>query len=205
MKRAHHRDAVLNEQFYFRKQVYRTRPRHHTREASVRNRSTTPIGSAMNSRDTSPTRNHHNRTVPSSPRRTSRAPSPEFGPVEDEYCQYTLDEIINGTKDSPDEFPGLVTLVYNYLDSLNVDVETSYQLSMYLDLVAARARGDLMTTAAWIRKYVRSHPDYKKDSVVSAKINYDMIKTLDKIERGVEKAPGFLPDYYAKRRKESGE
>ena len=97
----------------------------------------------------------------------------------------------------------MVTLVHNYLESLNVDVETSYQLNLYLDLVSARARGELITTAAWIRQYVRSHPEYKFDSVVSAKINYDMIKKLDEIERGVVDAPGFLPAHYAKRRRES--
>lgn len=31
-----------------------------------------------------------------------------------------------------------------------------------------------MTTATWIRNYVRAHPEYKKDSVVSQEINYDV-------------------------------
>ena len=31
-----------------------------------------------------------------------------------------------------------------------------------------------MTTATWIRNFVRSHPAYKFDSVVSAEINYDV-------------------------------
>lgn len=89
------------------------------------------------------------------------------------------------------------------MDSLNVDVETSYQLGLYLDLVSSRANGSLMTTASWIRQYVRSHPEYKFDSVVSSKINYDMIKKLDEIERGVVEAPGLLPPGYAKKRTES--
>lgn len=209
MKAAHHRNAVLEQKYYFRKQVYRTRSRHHARQSNHRNRSMTPAGStAASSRASSPgpipnhLRNNHD-GLPSSPHRNSRPPSPDFGPVEEEYCQFTIDEIINGTTDSPDEFPGLVTLVYNYLDSLNVDVETSCQLALYLDLVSARANGSLMTTAAWMRQYIRSHPDYKFDSVVSAKINYDMIKKLDEIERGVVDAPGFLPAHYAARRRES--
>lgn len=203
MKRAHNRDAVVNEKYYFRKQVYRTRSRHYARGTSARNASRTP--SRTNSPGpmrTNHLRNSHD-TVPSSPLRGSRPASPDFGPVEEEYCEYTLDEIINGTKDNPDEFPGLVNLVYNYLDSLNVDVETSLQLGLYLDLVSARANGSLMTTASWIRQYVRSHPEYKFDSVVSSKINYDMIKKLDEIERGIVEAPGLLPSGYAKRRTES--
>lgn len=62
-----------------------------------------------------------------------------------------------------------------------------------------------MTTAKWIREYVRSHPQYNFDSVVSAQINFDMIKTLDKIERGELEAPGLLPPFYSKRRKASGD
>ncbi|UZJ52030.1 hypothetical protein CBS101457_001350 [Exobasidium rhododendri] len=209
MKRAHNRDAVLNEKFFFRKDVYRTKPRHHAREASARNRSMTPMGSKVNSRATSPIRHSTaaNHAISPSPRRISRAPSPELGPVEDEYDEYTLDELINGagtsTEDGSEGFPGLITLINNYLDSLNVDVETRCQLGLYLDLISSRANGSLMTTASWMRKFIRSHPDYKQDSVVSAKINYDMIKTLDDIERGVVEAPGFLPSHYAKRRRES--
>lgn len=58
-----------------------------------------------------------------------------------------------------------------------------------------------MTTATWIREYVRSHPDYKFDSVVSPSMNYDMLKRLDAIERGEVEAPALLPSYYARRRK----
>lgn len=109
-----------------------------------------------------------------------------------------MDELMNG---KGDEFPGLVGLVYNYLDSLNIDVETRCEMGLYLDLVSQRASGKLMTTATWIRQYVRNHADYKGDSVVSQKINYDMIKQLDLIERGEVDAPGFLPRAYAQRRK----
>lgn len=44
--------------------------------------------------------------------------------------------------------------------------------------------GSLKTTATYIREFVRSHPDYKFDSVVSQEINYDLIKRIDAIERG---------------------
>lgn len=155
MKRAHCRDAVLSQKYYFRKEVYRARPRHHTREASAaRNRSNTP------SRASSPGPNgqNHQRNgqnghlYESNIVRSSRAGSPDLGPVEEEYSEFTLDEIINGIKDPNDirgAFPGLVGLVHNYLDSLNVDVETRYELGLYLDLVAARANGEC---ANWRRR-----------------------------------------------------
>ncbi|KAG5457273.1 MAG: hypothetical protein BJ554DRAFT_2759, partial [Olpidium bornovanus] len=31
-----------------------------------------------------------------------------------------------------------------------------------------------MTAAAWIRRFVQTHPDYKHDSVVTKEINYDL-------------------------------
>lgn len=130
MKRAHFRDAVKTQKWFFRKHVYQARARHESR-----GRSTT------NSRRGSPSPSVPNEVNGSI--RSSRAGSPELGPVEEEYDEFTLDEIINGSQDKEDgePFPGLVNLVYTYLDSLNVDVETRYELGLYLDLVAARARG----------------------------------------------------------------
>ena len=47
-------------------------------------------------------------------------------------------------------------------------------MGLYLELVSQRASGKLMSTASWIRKFVREHPEYKKDSVVLQRINYDV-------------------------------
>jgi hypothetical protein len=41
--------------------------------------------------------------------------------------------------------------------------------------------GRLLTPATWIRNFVRSHPDYKKDSVVSQTINYDLLVAVDEM------------------------
>ena len=130
-----------------------------------------------------------------------------FIPIEEEYDEFSIDEIINGTKDSSiDEnsrssFPGLVGLVYNYLDSLNVDVESRYELGLYLDLVAARANGSLITTATFIRNYIKSHPEYRQDSRITPRMNFDLMHLLDEIEKGNRQAPGLLPDFYASRQK----
>ena len=53
-----------------------------------------------------------------------------------------------------------------------------------------------MTTATWMRRYVRSHPAYKFDSVISQEINYDLMKAVDAIERGDRKEPELLPESY---------
>ncbi|KAI8055820.1 glutamate-cysteine ligase-domain-containing protein [Syncephalis plumigaleata] len=144
MKRAHHRGAVLNEKFYFRKQVMGT--------------------------DDIP-----------------------WGPVEDEYELMSIDEIINGQKEG--SFPGLIPIIHSYLNSINMDVETGCYLSRYLAFIRARANGTLMTTAAWIRKFVQNHPDYKHDSVVSQQINYDLVRAMDAIGNGSDKAPELLGQF----------
>ena len=55
-----------------------------------------------------------------------------------------------------------------------------------------RPAGNLKTTATWIREFVQTHPEYKQDSVVSQEINYDLVKAIDEIERGVRRADDLL-------------
>lgn len=145
MERAHVLDGVLKEKFFFRKNPFPTRP---SRANTVFGDDSRP-GSAMPSRSASP------------------------GPVEEEYEQMTVNEIINGTPDG--EFPGLIPIVESYLDSVNVDVETRCQLATYLELISKRASGELDTTARWIRNFVAAHPNYKQDSVVDEKMTHDLI------------------------------
>ena len=42
--------------------------------------------------------------------------------------------------------------------------------------------GTLQTPATWIRKFIRSHPAYKFDSVVSQEINYDLMVAVDDMQ-----------------------
>lgn len=59
------------------------------------------------------------------------------------------------------EFPGLIPLINSYLSSMDVDADTHCTIQQYLKLIQKRASGELMTTAAWIRNFVQSHPAYK--------------------------------------------
>ena len=43
---------------------------------------------------------------------------------------------------------------------------------------------------------MRSHPEYKHDSVISQEINYDLVKAIDEIEKGTRKANDLLPEDY---------
>lgn len=76
----------------------------------------------------------------------------------DEFTEYTVDEIINGKEGV---FPGLVPLVNSYLASMNGDADTYCTIQRYLKFIQRRASGELLTTAAWLRKEVTTHPEYK--------------------------------------------
>lgn len=138
MKRAHVRNAAREGKFFFKKNVFQRRGSpfanghqqqngSHSRSHSVASveRSLSPTGSANGSRS------------------GSRCASPEGLPnIDDEYEEMTIDEIINGKsgKDAS-TFPGLLGLVYAYLNSLNVDVATRNELAKYFELIRDRANG----------------------------------------------------------------
>ena len=167
METAHVRDAVMNQKFWFRKDPFPRRPSHRSGDD---NSATGSDSSTQQSR-----------------------PSTPLGNVEDEHGLMSICEIINGSSSCPSakhDFPGLVPLVESYLNSVNVDVETRCELARYLELIRKRADGTLWTGAKWLREFVRGHPEYKGDSVVSENITYDLLKTVDVISKGEGKRNG---------------
>ncbi|XP_076326354.1 glutamate--cysteine ligase catalytic subunit-like isoform X2 [Tachypleus tridentatus] len=108
------------------------------------------------------------------------------------YAKMTMNEIING-KDNL--FPGLIPLIRRFLRRAAVEVDTLRTLQKYLELLQHRASGKLLTTAQWIREYILDHPDYRQDSVVTERINYDLLCTADRIQRGELKSPRLLGSF----------
>lgn len=166
MQTAHARNAVLDRKFFFRNDPLPPRP------IRLNNGTASALGTALASGTTTPAPH---------PSRPPTPPTP-VGPVEDEYSLMTIDEIINGQPNGTG-FPGLIPLVESYLNSMNVDVETRCELARYLDLIRKRASGQLWTGAKWIREYVRSHAEYKRDSVVGEGLCYDLIRAVEEITR----------------------
>ncbi|KAI9710729.1 MAG: Zn finger-containing GTPase- Activating Protein for ARF [Bogoriella megaspora] len=183
METAHARDAVNQSKFWFRKNPFPPK--------------LTPKGN----------------DEPGS--RTPSRPASPVGPVEDEYALLTIAELINGqspsspalssttngvispTNDVP--FPGLIPLVESYLDSVNIDIETRCELAKFLSLISKRASGEFWTAAKWLRHFVRSHEEYKKDSAVSEKITYDIVKAAERIAKK-EGRDGFGWEMLGRRR-----
>lgn len=161
MARAQKRDACRTGKFWFRKQVFH-KPTGHVLHHLLRkhqHEGGTSTNGRSESVPPSPTRRHY---PPAASRDSSRAgrsvngsgrATPQAtGPIEDEYEEMTMDEVING---KPAEgpggdalhggkgFPGLMGLVQAYLESLNVDIETKIAMDRYLDLIRDRANGAL--------------------------------------------------------------
>ncbi|KAL2725268.1 glutamate--cysteine ligase catalytic subunit [Vespula squamosa] len=108
---------------------------------------------------------------------------------EEEYDEFTINEIINGKNGV---FPGLIPLVNSYLANMDVDADTHCTVQRYMKLIQRRASGELLTTAAWLRKEVISHPEYKHDSVITQRINYDLMKKIDSIVSNEVSCPELL-------------
>jgi len=119
------------------------------------------------------------------------SPNASGGPEENSYEEMTLGEIMTG---KGDYFPGLIPLVYAYLDHIQCDSVTMERMTKYLDFIEKRATGQVMTPATWIRKFVREHEDYKFDSVVTDSIAYDLLIACKEIGEGKRKAPELLGD-----------
>ncbi|OQV17461.1 Glutamate--cysteine ligase catalytic subunit [Hypsibius exemplaris] len=125
-----------------------------------------------------------------------------FGLGKHEYTKMSLNDIFNGVEN---EFPGLIPLVEDYLKDLHLDVHTSCTLHRYLRFISLKASGELQTTASWMRDFVRSHPDYKQDSVVSEEINYDLMKTCQKIGNEEIQEPKLSTQHEVMRKNSKGE
>ncbi|XP_078069377.1 glutamate--cysteine ligase catalytic subunit isoform X3 [Mustelus asterias] len=103
---------------------------------------------------------------------------------------YKLDFLLPLSKEGV--FPGLIPIINSYLENMEVDVDTRCSILNYLKLIRKRASGELMTAACWLRKFVADHPDYKQDSVVTEKINYDLIMKCDQIAKGLHDCPKLI-------------
>ncbi|XP_076040414.1 glutamate--cysteine ligase isoform X3 [Oratosquilla oratoria] len=101
----------------------------------------------------------------------------------------TIDEIING---KGEEFVGLVAVVRQYLSALDVDADTMCTIGHYLKFISQRAAGTALTTATWLRNFVIKHPEYRKDSVVTDGITYDLVMEAHQISQGEKPCPELL-------------
>uniref|UniRef100_A0A8C7N0V5 Glutamate--cysteine ligase n=1 Tax=Oncorhynchus kisutch TaxID=8019 RepID=A0A8C7N0V5_ONCKI len=110
---------------------------------------------------------------------------------DNEYILMSIDTIINGKEGV---FQGLIPILNCYLENMEVDVDTRCTILNYLKLIKRRASGELMTIAKWMREFVDKHTQYKQDSVITDKINYDLLRKCDSISKGEERCPELFGD-----------
>ncbi|RAH81450.1 glutamate cysteine ligase, partial [Aspergillus japonicus CBS 114.51] len=99
------------------------------------------------------------------------------------YALLSMDEIVNGeNSEVPSGFPGLINIVWAYLQYMDTPLRERKRLKQYLDVISKRASGQLPTPAQWMRSVVMTHPEYRRDSRVGEKIRFDLLQEI--ISRG---------------------
>ncbi|GAB1605628.1 glutamate--cysteine ligase catalytic subunit-like [Argonauta hians] len=106
-------------------------------------------------------------------------------PCDNSYQHMTINEIFNGKED----YPGLLPLIHQYLDTISLDADTRPVLNRYLNFISDKAAGKIMTMAQWTRQFVRNHEDYKKDSVVNERITYDLLVECERAVNSEDSYP----------------
>jgi glutamate--cysteine ligase catalytic subunit len=111
---------------------------------------------------------------------------PSFDSLENHPLAHLVEEmsIYEILMGKGDYFPGFIPLIRAYLDFVKCDLFTSERVDQYLTFLEKRASGELMTDAAWIRRFVTNHPAYQQDSVVSQEIAYDLILACQEVGLG---------------------
>ena len=117
------------------------------------------------------------------------------GDIYEDCEEMTIEEIMLG---KADYFPGLIPLCYAYLDYIECDKKTYEKISQYLNLIKMKATGEVMTTAAWMRKFIMDHPKYKKDSFVTEEIVFDLMMECKQIGEGLKHNRDLLGNYRIK-------
>jgi len=194
MQRAHSRNAAANGKFFFRRHMAPLEEG----DAGFGEEYTSMFSRAANGKAStapSPVRSSNKAASEVGEDGVSQqrrdAPLAPGGDEENAYEEMTMAEIMNG---KGDYFPGLIPLVNAYLEYINCDSITLERITMYLDFIEKRATGELITPATWTRNFIRSHPSYKGDSVVSDDIAYDLMVACKDIGEGTRHVPELLGD-----------
>jgi glutamate--cysteine ligase catalytic subunit len=97
----------------------------------------------------------------------------------DQLEEMTLEEIFFGTE----TFDGLFKFIDIYLKEKSSCTDTQYaEITRYFTVLKRRIRGEIPTGAQWQRSFIRSHPDYRHDSLVTPSIAYDLIERMTNTE-----------------------
>ena len=100
--------------------------------------------------------------------------------------QLSLAQILLG--DVSGVYPGIIPIIFAYLEIIGCDPLTLEVISTYLKFIKNRATGEALTGASWQRRFVRSHPLYKNDSVVPPGTVTDLLQAVKGLGVGTDGA-----------------
>lgn len=119
---------------------------------------------------------------------------PEY--YEGDVEELSLSEFFNGQQNSTDGFPGLIPAILGYMEAIGCNSLVRGRFLPYLNIIQKRAAGELPTAAQWIRDFVKEHPDYRGDGVLTSEIADDLIQACDDIGMGRVSRPDLHGDIF---------
>lgn len=173
MKRAHNRDGLLNTKFWWKlpaeqdADVTREAPLHATQYLSSKE---TPA-----------------EQVPAEEAQARDAAR---------YQELYIWQILNGDE-SIGYSKGLLQLCQQFMELKGWPQDKQDEVMRYLRFLSDRASGRLPSGARFIREFVHSHPDYRRDSIVTEQINYDLLKMMTTLNESESEARRQLLGEYA--------
>lgn len=192
MQRGHSRNAAHKGKFFFRRHMAPLEigdVGYGVKYVSMFSRTGGMSGSGSNEANSENNSSTAGEDLDGIGRNRMSAPWATGSEEENSFEEMTMGEIMCG---KGDYFPGLIPLISAYLDYIQVDQSTKAKLTSYLEFIEKRANGELVTPATWMRNFVRSHPSYKGDSVVSDEIAYDLMIACKEIGEGKLHVPELL-------------
>lgn len=198
MQRAHSRNAAAKGKFFFRRHLAPLEEGddgYGVKYVSMFSSALNGSADFYDNEDglvTSSTEAHMTAVVGKEVSQREAAPCALGSSEEHSYEEMSMAEIMCG---KGDYFPGLIPLVHAYLDHISCDKVTRERLDKYLDFLERRAKGELVTPATWMRTFVRNHPQYQRDSVVTDEIAYDLMVACRDIGLGKLHVPELLGPY----------
>ena len=98
----------------------------------------------------------------------------------------TKKKILNGAKEY--NYPGLINVIKDEIkNNLDYNDIVKNEMLKFVNYIERKAKGEIWTDSKYIRKFVREHPKYNKDSIITEEINYDLINHLLDIQNGIIK------------------
>jgi glutamate--cysteine ligase catalytic subunit len=203
MGRAHKRDAVLEQTFWWRNNIKLCSKDNGKDNKNATGCASPPPVAAASSASSAASSS----ASPVSNGTANGTTTAEDDSSDDSYSEMSIRDILLGTPDALNNTsgdgaaspaasggcqPGLLNLVRTYLDMIQCDAATRRIVDAYLDLISARCTGELMTGAAWLRAFANAHPAYAHNSLLSHELVYDLVETCNQVTAGTIDVPQLL-------------